>query len=532
MNVLRTILCLFAAAAALAAQWGGELRFCLRSEPRSLHPALVDDEAGETIRYLTGGFLVRVNRATQQLEPELASSWKVSQGGRAVSFRIRDGLTFSDGTPFSAGDVAYTMDVLMDPALHSPTADAFRSGAGRVRSTVSGSSVTIVFPEPVAAGPRLFDQVAILSRRSPHKELAVLGPFRLAEHKPGAFFRLERNPYYWKSENGRRLPYLDAIRLDIQPNREIELLRFRRGELDLITGLSADHYEQLLKERPEWVRDAGPSLENEFLWFNLSGVALPSYKTAWFRSREFRLAVSHAIRRDDLCRLAYRGHAVPGSGPFPPANRLWFNARLRPHAYDLGEARRLLAAAGFRREGTVLKDRDGRPVEFSLVTSAGNKGRERMAALIEQDLAALGIRLRLVPLDFPSLLERISKTMDYEACLLGLINVDPDPNGQMNIWLSSGANHPWNPREPQPATPWEAEIDRLMQAQSAAPDPARRKALFDRVQEIVMDQAPVLYLAYHNALVGISPAVKNSQPVMLRPQAVWNVDRLYLAANR
>src|SRR3954465_4062770 len=96
----RRFILLLAAATCLRAQWGGELRFCLHSEPRSLHPALADDDASETVRYLTGGVLVRVNRATQQLEPELATSWKVTGGGRSIVFQVREGVAFSDGTPF------------------------------------------------------------------------------------------------------------------------------------------------------------------------------------------------------------------------------------------------------------------------------------------------------------------------------------------------------------------------------------------------------------------------------------------------
>ena len=112
----------------------GELRFCLRSEPKTFDPLKVEDDASVAIRFLTGGVLVRMNRQTQALEPELAESWKVSKDGKQITFRLRSGLSFSDGTPFSAADVAYTVKQLMDPALHSPTGDAFRSGPGDVGS--------------------------------------------------------------------------------------------------------------------------------------------------------------------------------------------------------------------------------------------------------------------------------------------------------------------------------------------------------------------------------------------------------------
>src|SRR5712691_4696693 len=91
------------------AQTGSELRFCLRNEPKTFNPLLVEDDASETVRYLTGGVLLRANRQTQQLEPELAVSWKVSKDGRQITFQLRKGVFFSDGTPFSAADVAYTV---------------------------------------------------------------------------------------------------------------------------------------------------------------------------------------------------------------------------------------------------------------------------------------------------------------------------------------------------------------------------------------------------------------------------------------
>ncbi|HEY7393112.1 MAG TPA: ABC transporter substrate-binding protein, partial [Bryobacteraceae bacterium] len=438
------------------------------------------------------------------------------------------------GTPFTADDVAYTMQALMDPALHSPTGDAFRSGPGQVKTTVRDPyTVAIFFPTPVASPARLFDQVAIMSRRSPLKEAAVLGPFHLAEHKPGSYILLDRNPHYWKTDHGRRLPYLDAVRLQIQQNRELELLRFERGELHTISDADPELFDRVAALGKAFARDAGPTLEGELLGFNMNPAApLSDYEKRWFGSQNFRLAISHAIRREDLCRVVYRGHAQPGIGPFSPANRFWFNRKLQPHSFDLKLAVQLLAADGFRKQGDTLRDSSGHGVEFSLITNSGNQAREREAAMIQQDLAALGIRLNIVTLDFPALIQRISQTFQYETVLLGLTNVDLDPDGQMNLWLSSSANHVWNPNQKSPATPWEAELDRLMRAQASTIDPAKRKALFDRVQEIVWQQAPILFLVNTDALEIASPALRNLAPSVLRPQLLWNMDRLYFAQTK
>jgi peptide/nickel transport system substrate-binding protein len=100
----------------------------------------------------------------------------------------------------------------------------------------------------------------------------------------------------------------------------------------------------------------------------------------------------------------------------------------------------------------------------------------------------------------------------------------------MNVWLSSASSHAWNPAQPAPATGWEAEIDRLMRAQAAEPSFSRRKASFDRVQEIVVDQAPVVVLVDKNALSAVSPSLGNVTPVVLHPQTFWNIDRIYFRA--
>jgi peptide/nickel transport system substrate-binding protein len=515
------------------AQSGGELHFCLRSEPKTLNPLLAADDASETIRYLTGGVLVRVNRLTQELEPELATSWKVTSGGKTITFQLRDGLRFSDGTPFSADDVAYTMQQLMDPALHSPTGDAFRSSDGKVETELLPKNrIRITFPAPIAGLDRLFDQVAIMSAKSPQKELAVLGPYFVGENKAGSYLILKRNPNYWeKDPSGRPLPYIESVRLDIQQNRDIEMLRLTRGEIHFINSLDAEYFDKVAAQDPAMAHDAGASLDSEEMWFNqVASSPLPSYKKAWFTSTNFRRAISESINREDLARIVFRGHARPAVGPVSPANKFWFNAKLQAHPFDQKSALQRLTQDGFHLQDGALKDRDGHAVEFSVITNAGNKYRERMATMIQQDLSGIGIKLNVVTLDFPSLIERITHTFDYEACLLGLVNDELDPNAQMTVWLSSADSHQWNPSQKTPATAWEAEIDKLMRAQASTLDPKKRKADFDKVQEIAWQQEPFIYLVNKNALSAVSPAVHNAHPVVLRPQVYWNIDQLSLTS--
>jgi peptide/nickel transport system substrate-binding protein len=263
------------------------------------------------------------------------------------------------------------------------------------------------------------------------------------------------------------------------------------------------------------------------MWFNeVAKSPLPPYKTNWVRSAAFRRAISEAINREDLARVVFRGHAQPAVGPVSPANKFWFNARLKPESYSADAALKALQSEGFRLENGALKDKEGNPVVFSILTNSGNKSRERMATMIQEDLQKIGIHVNVVTLDFPSLIERMTQTFDYEAILLGLTNVGLDPSEQMNVWLSSSENHQWNPQEKTPETAWEAEIDRLMRTQASSADAKKRKEAFDRVQEIAVEQAPFIYLVNKNALSAVSARVQGSIPVIIAPQTYWNADQL------
>ena len=300
-----------------------------------------------------------------------------------------------------------------------------------------------------------------------------------------------------------------------------------RGEIQLIDKLTPDLYERLLADAPGTAVDAGPTLDSEFLWFNQAQRApIAEHTKTWFRSTAFRRAISLAIQRADLCRVVYRGHATPAAGPVAPSNKLWFNPVLSAEAFDPAAAAKLLAGDGFRLQNGVLRDRGGNAVEFSIVTNSGSKTRERMAAMIQADLGKLGIKINIVTLDFPSLIERMTRTLNYEACLLGLVNVDPDPSELMNVLLSSASNHPWNPSQKTPETAWEAEIDKLMLAQAATADYRSRKKNFDRVQEIMREQQPVIYLLHPNSLSAVSKQVTGVKPTTFFPHTFWDAEHL------
>jgi peptide/nickel transport system substrate-binding protein len=522
------LIALFAIAAPgqAAPQRPGEIAWAIHYDPKTFDPAKVDEQASELVRYLTGGVLLRINRQTQEPEPQLAESYQVSPKGTLIVFKLRSGLRFSDGTPLTSADVAWSLRRVLAPSTQAVVAEEFLSPSEVVVETPDALTVRIHLPKPVTGVGKIFDEIAIEPANRPSEGRVTSGPFTVTDYKRGQYVRLSRNPNYWRRDSaGTRLPYATGIRLDILNNREQEISLFLRGEYDLIDSLSPDYFAIVAQKSPQSVHDLGASLNTEQVWFNqFAGAPLPEFEKAWFQNRNFRIAVSLAIHRSDLARIAYDGHATPAFGYISPSNKLWYNNDLKYPHESVADANRLLAASGFHRNGNQLYDAAGHPVQFSILTNSGNAARQKMAAMIQQDLAAIGMQVTIVDLDFPALIERLLHKQDYEACLLGLSNVEPDPNEMMNLWLSSSPNHQWNPSEKTPATAWEAEIDKQMQLQASSSSAQVRKLAVDRVQQIVADQQPFIYLVYPNALEAISPQLQGVKAAILSPGPVWNID--------
>jgi peptide/nickel transport system substrate-binding protein len=537
---------------------GGRLVMALRTEPKTLNPLTASDNPSREVIAAMQADLVHINRGTQLTEPALVKSWKISADGLQYTLVLRQGLRFSDGHPLDADDVLFSFRVYLDENIHATQRDLLIVGGKPITvRKVDAQTLVFQFAKPYGVEERLFDGFAILPRHllekpyqegklgqlwttsTPPNEWAGLGPFRLKEYVAGQKLVLERNPYYWKTDaKGTRLPYLDELVFLFVPSADAQVLRFQSGETDLITRLGAENFSVLSRQQGAYtMTDAGPGLEYNFLFFNLNELGEKSstslaQKQKWFRNVKFRQAVSASIDRDAIVRLVYQERGAALWGPVTPGNRRWADASIPHWPRSLERARTLLKEAGFSWSATQdgeskLIDSDGKPVEFSILTSSSNADRTKMATLIQDDLKKLGIHVQVVPLEFRSLIDRVTATKEYEACVLGIASFDADPNSDINVWLSSGGTHLWNPSQAHPATPWEAEIDRLMEQQLATPGYDQRKRLYDRVQEILAENQPMIFLASPDILVGAKNSIANLRPAVLEPYVLWNVEQLY-----
>ena len=530
---------------------GGSLVATMRSEPRTFNPHAGRDFASSLVIGLTQARLLRINRATQQLEPWLAESYVCSPDGLSCTLKLRPGVTFSDGAPFTSADVVFSFQAAYDEKTGSPLGDALLVGGKPMGvSAPDPRTVVVTFPSVFGPGLRLLDSLPILPKHkldaafkagtlrqqwgpaAPPADIVGLGPFALQTYQPGQRLVFVRNEKYWRKDAaGTPLPYLDRLTLEITPDQNAELLRLQSGQADLAQSeVRPDDYAALKREAAAGklrLVDAGLAFDADAFWFNLKPGAKAHDGRPWLARVELRRAVSHAVNRRAFADEVFLGAAEPQWGPITPSNKAWFapDGAIEREAHDTGRARVLLAGLGLRDANNdgMLEDAAGAPARFSLVTQKGNTALEKGAAFIRDELKKVGLAVDVVPLEVGALVDRMTKG-DYDALYFRFLTSDTDPAMNLDFWLSSGGAHVWHMEQVVPATPWEKHIDTLMGQMAADRNPSRRRLLFLEAQKVLSQNLPIIYFAVPRVYVATSTRVAGATPAPVRPPILWNAD--------
>ena len=538
---------------------GGKITYRLTAPPSTLNYLMAKDEAGLTASFfMLMSRLVEFDHSTQKFVPGLAESWTTNDG-QNYDVKLREGLQFSDGHPITADDVIFTLNAMLDDKVKSPAfGDAMKVDDKPVTATkVSDNEIKFVFPKPVAAAEPYLVNLGVLPSHilgddlksgklaedwkvdSDPTKIVTSGPFIVTASKPGEQIDYARNPHYYKRDSaGTQLPYLDNVTIVVVSDPNNTFAQLGQGTLDIGDRIRTNDFVELNKANGQVKGyDAGPGLAIDHIFFNENttgpnGPLSNDVKRAWFTNKAFRNAIAAAIDRDTICNVTLQGLATPLYGFVSPASKVWIDPDLKKIDYDLKAAEKMLTDAGFKKTGSadapVLQDASGNNVEFTLLVPAENEARKNMAAFIQQDLAKLGIKMNVVPLDFPSLTEKWTKTFDYDAILLGLSQTDIEPTSYSNFLQSSGSAHQWQPKQKQPATDWEKQVDDLFNEVSAERDEAKRKAVFYQIQSIYRDEMPVIPIVARHIVTGANSKIGNYNPSPIIPYSLWNVDELFL----
>ncbi|HWF86068.1 MAG TPA: ABC transporter substrate-binding protein [Vicinamibacterales bacterium] len=532
------------AAPSVAPMRGGDLVVSMRTEPASFNRLAKRDASTELVSILTQAKLVRVNRASQQVEPWLATSWTRSDDGLRYTMKLRPNVTFSDGHPFTADDVVFSFAAAYDERTTSVLADALQANGKKLTvAAVDPLTVIVTFPAPFGPGVRILDNLPIFPKHTlqaaldagtlasawnletPPAALVGLGPFVLAEYLPGQRLVFARNPRYCLQDAaGRQLPYLDRITVQIIPDQNAEMLALEAGQIDMATdAMRPEDYAPLRRAADAGrlqLLDLGVAYDADSLWFNLKpGAFAHDLRASWIQRDELRRAISMAVDRKRFADTVFLGAGIPVFGPETPANREWFSSDVPQTPHDPAGAKALVDSIAA-----------GQTVRFTLLTQKGRTSLERGSAVIRDELQKIGVLVDVVPLDGNALIQRFVSGAGYDAIYFRAAATDTDPALTPDFWFSFGSAHMWNIAEPTPATAWERQIDTLMAQQIASSDLQERKRLFAEVQKIFAEHQPAVYFAAPRVFVAASTRVTNLKPALIRPQLLWAPDRVAVTA--
>jgi peptide/nickel transport system substrate-binding protein len=521
----------------------GTLVTSVRAEPRSFNRYLSRDLTTSVITYLLHSGLVRVNRVTDQLEPELAESWQLLDDGRTYRLQLRRDVTFSDGTPFTARDVLFSFAAIYDQKTDSVLADSLQvAGARLTVAAQDDHTVDVCFPSPFGPGLRLLDGVPMLPRHKLERALAAgqfrsewgvstapselvgLGPFVLREYQPGQRLIFEPNEHYWRRQGTERLPRANRLVLEVLRDQDSEALALQTGSLDFtqseLRPMDIAAVSRATRDGRLSLADLGISSDGDLFWINQGAARATDPRSQWMQHADFRRAVAHAIDREQFVKTVFLGAAVPGYGAVSPGNRQWYVDAAGPRP-DPDAARRLLSSLDLVERGGVLVDAHGAPVRFTLMTQRGNTSLERGAAAIRESLGKLGIQVEIAALEAGALVKTIMAG-DYDAAYFRLLTTDTDPALNADFWRSGGSAHIWNPAQPKPATDWEARIDALMTVVSTSLDRQRRWQAFAEVQGIMAREVPAICFAFPRLSFAMNARISGGTPAPFRPPLLWN----------
>ena len=543
--------------------FGGELVSSTIGEgPKTFNPFNCKDNISALMSGIMYDGLLSSDPMTGQPTPKLAKSFSISSDGTTYTIKLRHGIKWSDGKPITADDVVFTWNDIMFAGLgDTSTRDSIviDNKLPTVRK-IDNYTVEFITPKPFAPFVRMlstpiapkhifmpavkkgntyFD--SFLSTNTKPKDFVVSGAFKLKEYVPAQRVVFERNPNYYEiNTKQQKLPYLDKLVYLIVGDLNNEVLKFEAKELDVISlqGSKVARYKSLEPHSDFKLYNLGPDTGTMYLSMNLNNrkdnkgkYYVNTDKQTWFQDLNFRTAVDYAIDRKNMVLNIANGIGAPLFTP-ESLNSIYLNKNLKPYDKNLDKSKELLKKSGFYldKKGKLF-DKHGHRVEFDLYTNAGNTEREAIGVMVKQDLEDLGMKVNFKPIEFNSLVNKLVSTYDWDMVIMGLTGSPLEPNGGKNVWLSDGRLHMFNQRNPQEGKakilPWEKELDYLYTQGALATKFEDRKKYYDKYQEIVYKEKPMIYIYSPIRIVALRNKFKNIYPSSLGG-ITHNIEEIYI----
>lgn len=522
--------------------------------------------------------LTTLNAITAEIEPALAQSWEISDDKKQIVFTLRKGLKWSDGEPLTTDDVVFTYeDIIFNPKIPTDWKDSLKIGASgafpQVRK-IDDRRVEFILPEPFS--PFLSSttggstsSVAILPKHAlvtsiksldangnpqfistwgtntDPSQIIVNGAYKIESYTPSQRVVFRRNPYYWRRDSqGNHLPYVKRIVWQIIESTDTAILQFRSGGLDTVE-ISPENFSLLKREEQRGkftVYNGGPQFRQDFISFNLNQgrrkngqPVVNLIKSRWFNTLAFRQAIAYAIDRQRMLNNVFQGVGTVQNSPINVQSPYYLSPQqgLKVYDYNPQKSRELLLNAGFKYNSKEqLLDANGNRVRFSLITNTENKTRVAMGAQIKQELSKIGIQIDFNPINFNTLVDKLTNSLDWDCYLLGFITGTVEPHDGANVWLPDGGLHTFNQKPLPGQSPltgrkvadWEAEIGRLYIQGAQEFDEAKRQRIYAETQRLTQEYLPYIYLVNPLSLVAVRDRIQGVKYSALGSQAgtLWN----------
>jgi peptide/nickel transport system substrate-binding protein len=512
------------------------------SDPRTFNPILITDAtSGE----LTGDLfesLLRINPVTTLPEAGLAEKWEIAPDNKSITFHLRHDAKWFDGQPVTAHDVLFTLDVIYDPKVPNSIRPAITIDHQRIAAEAP-DDYTVVMHLPKPFAPLLYSLgIQVMPAHilepvwkagnfnhtwgidTPPEKIIGDGAYKMMRYAQSQVVNYDRNDDYWmKDEHGGQLPRLHGKSVTVVQDQNAAYLRYLSGQID-VYGPRTEEVSPLQDkvknhELDITVDKIGIDTGSLFFSFNRNprhfvknGVTNP--KLNWFTDLKFLQAMAHMIDKKSIIELVFHQLAESAVSDISPENKIFYNPDLKDYDYDPKLAADMLEAAGYHLvKPGVRTDPKGNRLEFDLTTNTGSPERDQMCTIFKQDVESLGIKVNYRPLEFTTLVDKLDSSFDWDCVLIGFTG-GIEPNDGQNFYRSSGNLHIWDPNQPTPATPWEAEIDTLLDEGASEMDITKRPPYYWKIQQILHDQLPILetvrqqrYASWKNSLEYYQPKV-------------------------
>lgn len=532
---------------------GGTLMTTILGDPKTFNTVIAQETSSTDITdgYIFEGLVDR-HGVTTEFIPELARDWEISEDGTVYTFYLRRGVQWSDGEEFTADDVMFTFDVIKDEDVPTSTRDVMMV-EGQFPEYRKIDKYTVQFELPKAYAPFMNNMTTFIIPK--HKlynawkngnfnnmwgidtkpsEIVGTGPFTLGEYKPGERVVLMRNAYHWRRDpEGKPLPYITRWVRVIVGSQETQALLFEKGRTHFhsVRGIDYKRFKKNADQGNYHMVDAGPTFSTNFIVFNMNPrnpkLEKQPWKYDWFTNINFRRAVAYAVDKDTMIDQALAGFGSKQWSPVSAPNKVFLNENVEKYPYNLEKARKELEKGGFSwNDDGQLIDKEGRRVEFNMVTNAGNTVREQIMNIIAPELRELGMKVNATPIEFNKMVNQLMSEWDYDTILIGLTG-GVEPHSGSNVWPSNGHLHMWNPQQEEPATEWEARIDELFDKGASAVKTEQRVEYYNEFQMIISEKVPVIYTVTPNSLYSIRNTLKNTETTAFGG-VDWNIHELYL----